>query len=112
MNMWFYEHPKPYVSGAMTSETNPFVGMVRYNSMYGRFEINTGSSWTDAHIGQHAQTTSLFEDNMNWVMEQRRKEQLIQDLAKKHPAVQNALEAVEKAKEQLEIIAALSQEQI
>jgi hypothetical protein len=102
------------VSGGAPS--NPYIspgshgaGMVRWNSNMNHLEVNDGISWKEitgnfASVGLSPEAESLLD----WASQKRAEELEIKSLAATHPAVKAALEAVEKAQEQLQIIRDLS----
>lgn len=104
------------VSGGMPS--NPYispgsagVGMVRYNPNMNVMEVNDGVSWKEignsfASVG----LTSEAESLLDWARDQRNKQWEYESMAKDHPAVQNALASLERAKEQLDLVYKLSKD--
>ena len=102
------------VSGG--SPGNPYIspgsqgaGIVRWNANMNHFEVNDGVCWKEL-TGQFASVglTHEAEDLLDWARQKRAEEQELKALAATHPAVKAALEAVEKAQEQLQIIRDLS----
>jgi len=101
------------VSGGIT--TNPYIspgasgaGMVRWSASMNCLEINDGNSWqtlstTIPSIGLTAEAESLLD----WARTKRDEEYRIAALAEKHPTVADALEAVKKAQEQLQVVSML-----
>ena len=87
------------------------VGNLRFNTSGQRLEVYDGSSWQElnmphASVGLNAEA----EQAIDWVRRQMEQEHRLEALAKQHPAVADALEAVKQAQEQVRIIAALVQE--
>jgi hypothetical protein len=87
------------------------VGNLRYNTSGQRLEVYDGSSWQElnmphASVGLNPDAEAAIE----WAHRQMTEEKRLAALAKEHPAVADALEAVKKAQEQVSIVAALVQE--
>jgi len=85
------------------------VGNMRFNTSNQNMEVFDGSNWIMlnmdyASVGLSGEAESLLD----WARKKRDEEMEIQALAQTNPAVKNALEAVERAKEQLKIIKDLS----
>jgi len=101
------------VSGGMTS--GPYIspgttgaGMMRWNANMNNIEINDGNSWLTLStaipsIGLTAEAESLLD----WARVKRDEEYRIAALAAQHPTVADALEAVKKAQEQLQVVSIL-----
>jgi len=87
------------------------VGNLRYNTSNQNMEVFDGSNWQMINMG-HANIglNSEAEGLLDWAREERNKQWKIQAMAKDHPAVKNALDAVQRAKEQLELVYNLSKE--
>ena len=91
------------------STSQPMSGMTRYCN--NTLEVYDGHSWQQvpsnyAHIKLSAAATSAIQ----WALSKMAQEQEIKNLAKDHPAVQIALDNVEKARLQLEATIILSKE--
>jgi hypothetical protein len=87
------------------------VGNLRFNTSGQRLEVYDGSSWQElnmphASVGLNAEA----EQAIDWVRRQMEQEHRLEALAREHPAVADAQEAVKQAQEQVRIIAALVQE--
>jgi hypothetical protein len=52
----------------------------------------------------------VTQEAIQWVRRKMEDEKRLLELAKKHPAVQDALEALQRAEDQVKIVAALVQE--
>jgi len=101
-------------SGASSTYINGYsglqgVGNMRYNTSNQNIEVFDGNQWIQlnmgyASVGLNGEAESLLD----WARKKRDEELEIQVLAEKHPAVKAALEAVERAKEQLKLIKELS----
>jgi len=84
------------------------VGNLRYNTSGQRMEVYDGSSWQElnmpyASIGLNPDAEAAIE----WAHRQMTEERRLRVLAKDHPALADALAAVEKAEEQVRVVAAL-----
>ena len=96
----------PYI-GPNTS--NPMTGMMRINGT--EIEVFNGSNWLQ--LSTSYATVGLDQDVLDivqWARKQRDKELEYKLLAKDHPAVQHAIDAIKRAEEQLELIVNLSKE--
>ena len=96
----------PYVSANMS---NPIQGMVRVNGT--EMEVFDGHSWMRIHQG--AATIGLnrdAEDAITWAIERMKQEQAWTVLAEKNAAVKIALDNLEQARQQVDIIAKLARE--
>lgn len=84
-------------------------GMMRYNPNMSAIEVNDGNSWQQLSTSYATvQMTPEAEGLLDWAREQRNKQYEYERLAKDHPAVQNAIDAIKRAEQQLELIAKLS----
>ena len=93
------------------SGNNTLVGQVRYNGSIQQMEVYDGVAWlpmTSAYptieLAPHVQAA------IDWARIKMDEESRLQELAVKHPAVADALEALKRAEEQVQIVAALVQE--
>jgi hypothetical protein len=94
----------PYVG---PNTNNPMTGMLRINGT--EMEVFNGSSWQ--MLSTSYATVSLDQevlDLIHWARKKRDEEKEMLSLAQTNSAVKNALDAVERAKEQLKIIKDLS----
>jgi hypothetical protein len=87
------------------------VGNMRYNTTNQSVEVYDGNIWIQlsmsyASVGLTGEAESLLD----WAREKRNKEIELTALANKHPAVAKALENLNKAQEQLDLIAILSKD--
>jgi hypothetical protein len=97
-----------YVSAQAGSQG---VGNLRFNTSLQRLEVYDGMTWLELN-SPHASVglNGVAEEAIDWVQRQMAEEKRLEALAKKHPAVADALEAVKQAQEQVSIVAALVQE--
>ena len=84
------------------------VGNLRFNTTNQQLEVYDGTNWVmlntpDVTVGLHDEAEQLLD----WVRQKRDEESRIQELAAKHPAVADALAALKKAEEKVQIVAAL-----
>jgi ActR/RegA family two-component response regulator len=87
------------------------VGNMRFNTSTQNVEIYDGNNWqTMSTSYATVQLNSEAEALLDWAREQRSKQWEREALAKTHPAVAAAVEAVKRAEEQLEVITILSKE--
>jgi hypothetical protein len=94
-----------YVSAQAGSQG---VGNLRFNTSQQRLEVYDGMTWLELNT-PHASVglNVTAEEAIDWVQRQMAEEKRLEALAKKHPAVADALAAVDKANEQVKIVAAL-----
>ena len=105
--------PGPGIYIAANSYSTPYVdmsqhsaGMVRYNGS--NFEVYNGSNWSQfsSSIPQ-IELDGATQEAIQWVRRRMEQEKRLAELAKKHPAVADALATVSHAQEQLDIVTAL-----
>jgi hypothetical protein len=86
--------------------TRPSAGMVRYNS--NNFEVYDGNAWMIIPSGD-AQVTldGVTLESLQWVRRKMTEEKRLEELAKTHPSVADAIDAVRLAEQQLQTVAAL-----
>lgn len=101
-NSWptFYNTPQ--------STGNTAIGQMRYNGSGQHIEVYDGNSWImmtnsfpTIELSPHVQAV------VAWAQTKMAEESRIRELATKHPAVADALTAVELAKEKLQVVTAL-----
>ena len=93
-------HP-PYIDMTRTS-----AGMVRYNG--NNLEVYDGNGWIiipsgSAQVGLDEVTL----ESLQWVRRKMTEEKRLEELAKTHPSVADAIDAVRLAEQQLKTVAAL-----
>lgn len=96
----------PYVNQNIS---NPMQGMIRVwgtdmQVFDGSNWMNMATSYATVDLSPEAQTL------LQWAREKRDEESQRKALALSHPAVANAIEAVEKAEKQLDLVVKLSKE--
>jgi len=84
------------------------VGNLRFNTSQQRLEVYDGMTWLELNT-PHASVglDVAAEEAIDWVQRQIAEEKRLEGLSKKHPAVADALAAVDKAKKQLKVVTAL-----
>ena len=98
----------PSFYNSVGSTGNSLVGQVRYNGSSQNLEVYDGNSWLI--MSSAYPTIELSPDVqsvVNWARMKMAEEHRIKELAAKHPAVADALAAVEQAEEQVRVVAAL-----
>lgn len=86
--------------------TRPSAGMVRYNS--NNFEVYDGNAWMIIPSGDTQVTLDgVTLESLQWVRRKMTEEKRLEELAKTHPSVADAIEAVRLAEQQLQTVAAL-----
>ena len=95
----------PYVnmSNAYGNSGNPMQGMMRINGT--DIQVFDGSSWMNlaasyATVELNGETQAILQ----WAREQRDKQYKRQELIKKNPALQKALEAIERAEANFDLL--------
>ena len=105
-----------YINGGYSNNphvnmNNSSAGMVRYNGNSNNFEVYDGSTWM--MISGSVATVGLnpsAESAIDWAMKKMSEEQELLELARKSKSVTIALENLNKAKAELELIAILARE--
>lgn len=98
----------PQFYNSPSSSGNTLIGQVRYNGSSQNMEVYDGSVWLT--MGGAYTTVELsgeVQSVLNWARTKMAEEARILELAARHPAVADALQAVAKAEEQVKIVAAL-----
>jgi flagellar hook-basal body complex protein FliE len=93
---------KPYIGS-----NGPAAGMVRYNTNSQALEAFDGMVWIRIANDQSVGLTSDAVDAIHWARDKIIKEQQLKDLAKQHPGIADAMQQLQKASEQLEIMVQL-----
>jgi hypothetical protein len=93
---------KPYIGS-----NGPAAGMVRYNTNVQQLEAFDGNTWIRIANDQSVGLTSDAVDAIHWARDKIIKEQQLKDLASKHPGVADAMQQLQRASEQLEIMVQL-----
>jgi hypothetical protein len=98
----------PSFYNTVSSTGNSLVGQLRYNGSSQNLEVYDGNSWLmmnsaypTIELAPHVQAV------VAWAQTKMAEESRIAKLAAKHPAVADAVEALKKAEEQVQIITAL-----
>ena len=101
-----YQGNMPYISPGAQS-----AGNMRYNTNLQRVEVYDGNTWLEIGGGYaNIELSPVVQTAINWVMQQMAKEAQMQEMAKKHASVQHALDNVEQAKRELELIYQLAKD--
>lgn len=88
--------------------SRPSAGMMRFNN---GFEVYDGGSWVRMDGAYPTVELDLSaRAAIRWANEKMAEEERIKELAKTNPALQDAIEALKRAEEQVKIVAALVQE--
>ena len=105
---WLYATGAGSNSPYISESSNPMQGVIRY--MSGRTEAWNGSHWTP--INEHISLGMSDQANnvLAWAHKKMTEEAYLSHLAEKHPAVADALAAVQVAEEKLKVVVALTQE--
>jgi hypothetical protein len=94
----------PYIDMTRTS-----AGMVRYNN--NTVEVYDGNIWIIMASGSiQVSLDGVTLESLQWVRRKMTEEKRLEELAKNHPAVADAMTAVARAQEQVAIVTALVQQ--
>ena len=99
----------PYVYGNPTSQG---VGNMQYNTSNQRLEVWDGNTWQQLNMPMP--TVSLNSSAVaaiTWAMGKMAEEARLEELSKKHPAVNAAYENLKRAEEQLKTTIILSKDE-
>ena len=94
----------PYVNMSQGSQGNPMQGMMRINGS--DIQVFDGSSWIN--LSSSYATVELNGDTqaiLQWAREQRDKQFKREQLIKDNPALQKAMEAIERAEANFDLLA-------
>ena len=106
VNNGYTSWPNFYNNSA--SNGNTLVGQMRYNESAQCIEVYDGMTWLS--MGSSYPTIELaphVQAVVTWAQTKMAEESRLKALAAKHPTVADALEAVKRAEEQVQIVAAL-----
>lgn len=106
LNVQTYQGNAPYISPGSQS-----AGMMRYNTSSQKPEVYDGNTWIQMGGGYSSiELSPVVQTAIQWVMDQMAKEQKIKELAAKHPSVKAALDNVEQARQELDLIYQLTKD--
>ena len=89
--------------------TRTSAGMVRYNN--NNFEVYDGIHWIIMSSGMvQVSLDGVTLESLQWVRRKMTEEKRLEELAKTHPSVADAIAAAAQAQEQVAIVAALVQQ--
>ena len=98
-----------HAGGPYVNMSNPSAGMVRFDGT--NLQVYDGNTWmTIAGSSASVGMSPVAEEAIDWVRQQMEKEKQFFDLAKTSKSVSIALENLNKAKAELELIAILAKE--
>lgn len=84
----------------------PSAGMMRYNGNSSSIEVYDGTSWLQLSGGSASiETSSSFNETINWAQAKMAEERKLEELCKRFPALQ-------KAKENFDLIRTLVENEI
>ena len=91
--------------------SNVSAGMLRYNNQ--QLEVYDGSSWHQ--IGGNGQAMISMDHSAEaaimWAQEKMKEEADLKELASRHPAIEDAVNKIKDAKDELKVITALVEKQ-
>jgi hypothetical protein len=83
-------------------------GNMRYNGGTQAIEVFDGNTWLQLHgVYTNIELDGNAKSVIAWAMAKMAEEHRLEELARKHPSVADAIEGVKKAEEQVRIVAAL-----
>ena len=86
--------------------TRPDAGLVRYNTDH--FEVYDGNAWMTIPGGEtQIGLDGVTLESLQWVRRKMTEEKRLEELAKTHASVADAIEAVQLAEQQLKTVVAL-----
>jgi hypothetical protein len=95
-----------------SSTGNSLVGQMRYNGSSQTLEVYDGNTWmTISSTYPTVELAPHVQSVVNWAQTKMAEETRLKELAAKHPSVADALAAVAKAQEQVQIVAVLVETQ-
>ena len=106
VNNGYTSWPNFYNNSA--SNSNTLVGQMRYNGSAQCIEVYDGMTWLS--MGSAYPTIELaphVQAVVNWAQIKMAEESRLRELAKDHPTLKDALDALQRAQEQVKIVAAL-----
>jgi flagellar hook-basal body complex protein FliE len=92
----------PYIG-----QNGPAAGMVRFNTSNQHLEAFDGNIWIRLADHQNLSMTQEAVDAIRWARDKIAEEQRLKQLAEKHPGVADAMQELQRASEQLEIMVQL-----
>lgn len=98
----------PNFYNTVSGTGNSLIGQLRYNGSSQNLEVYDGSSWITLNSSYPTiEFAPHVQAIITWAQAKMSEEDRLKKLAEKHPAVADAIEAVTKAQEQLEVVATL-----
>lgn len=98
----------PAFYNTVSGTGNSLVGQMRYNGSSQNIEVYDGNTWqTMSTAYPSIELSGEVQAIVNWARMKMAEEARVKELAAKHPTVADALAAVERAEEQVRIVAAL-----
>ena len=98
----------PSFYNTVSSTGNSLVGQLRYNGNSQNMEVYDGNSWISMSTSYpQIELGGDVQSVVNWARTKMAEESRVRELAAKHPSVADALAAVDRAQEQVRIVAAL-----
>lgn len=98
-----------HASGPYVNMSNPSAGLVRFDGT--NLQVYDGNTWmTIAGSSASVGMNPVAEEAIDWVRRQMEEEKQLIELAKSSKAVSIAVENLNKAKEELKLIAILAKE--
>ena len=93
----------PYINSGQQS-----AGMLRYNTSSQNVEVYDGSSWQQLDSGYVSVGLSgEAESLLDWARQERNRQAMREQLIKENPNLEKAMDAIRRAEENFDILAAL-----
>lgn len=93
------------------SNNNTLVGQVRYNGSSQNLEVYDGMTWLTMPASYPmVELSSEVQTILNWAKTKMAEELRLKQLAIRHPSLQHALDRLQHAQEQVQIVEALVQQ--
>ena len=103
-----YNSSWPSFYNTVSSTGNSLVGQLRYNGSSQNMEVYDGNAWISMSTSYpQIELGGDVQSVVNWARTKMAEESRVRELAAKHPSVADALAAVDRAQEQVRIVAAL-----
>jgi len=98
----------PSFYNTVSSTGNSLIGQLRYNGTSQNLEVYDGNTWLAMTSGYPTiELAPHVQSVVAWAQTKMAEESRIRELAAKHAAVADAVEALKKAEEQVKIVTAL-----
>lgn len=97
-------------SPVIYSNGMPNTGTVHYNTQTQCLQVFDGTTWHNLSSDSQIELTSIANEVITWAERKMHEERRLKELAATNPTLKDALEALQRAEEQVKIVAALVQQ--